>query len=132
MPIVRQMWSVFAAISVFAALTVGIPQFAGCAAGTNPLGSVLLPDVDTFNKRLAVLKITATTVRRTTTALLNAAKISSDDGDNVLASTDVARAGLDIAEKLSATDLTSADAKLTAAKTILDGLRAYLLTKGGT
>jgi hypothetical protein len=131
MPIVRQIWSILASVCVAAALAVAVPQFGGCAAGTNGMGSVLLPDVDTFNKRLAVGKIAATTVRQTATALLDAGKLSSADGENVLQSTDVARAGLDIAEKLSATDLTSADAKLTAAKTILDSLRAYLLTKGG-
>jgi hypothetical protein len=132
MQIVRQTWTILAAVCVAAALAVAVPQMGGCAAGTNGMGSVLLaPDLDTFNKRLAVGKIAATTVRQTATALLDAGKLSSADGENVLASTDVARAGLDIAEKLSATDLTSADAKLTAVKTILDSIRAYLLTKGG-
>jgi hypothetical protein len=123
--------SILPGIVIGLALALPVATLPGCASGTNPIGSVLLIDLDTFNKRLAVGKIAATTVRQTATALLDAGKLSSADGENVLQSTDVARAGLDIAEKLSATDLTSAEAKLTAAKTILDSVRAYLLTRGG-
>jgi hypothetical protein len=126
----RQTWSILAAVCLAAALAVAVPQMGGCAAGTNPLGSVLLAP-DTFAKKLAVEYVTVTEIRSTATALLNAGKISGNDGQNTLDATDVARAGLDVARDMAATDLSSAEAKLTAAKTILDSIRAYLLTKGG-
>jgi hypothetical protein len=105
-------------------LTAFLP---GCAAGTNGMGSVLLPQ--TFNERIAASYALVTTLRETATTLLNAGKISGTDGANVLQVTDVARAGIDVARTLSATDLTSADAKLTATNTALVALQQYLATR---
>jgi hypothetical protein len=100
----------------------------GCAAGTNGMGSVLLPQ--TLNERIAASYALVTTLRETATTLLNAGKISGTDGANVLQVTDVARAGIDVARTLSATDLTSADAKLTATNTALVALQQYLAQRG--
>mgnify|MGYP001579719976 FL=1 len=72
-----------------------------------------------------------TTVRQSATTLLKAGKITADDGQNVLSSTDAARAGLDVARTLSKTDLAAADARLTAVRTALTALSTYLATKGG-
>ena len=121
----RQVWSILAAVCVAAALTVGIPQFAGCAQGTNQIGSVLLAP-DTFSERLAVGYSLVAQVRATATALLDAGKISSDDGQTTLAATDALRAGLDVARGMAATDLTGAEAKLAAIRTGLTALKTYV------
>jgi hypothetical protein len=97
----------------------------GCAAGTNGMGSVLLAP-DTFAERLAVGYSLVAQVRATATALLDAGKISSQDGQNTLDATDVFRAGLDVARGMAATDLTGAEAKLAAIKTGLTALKTYV------
>lgn len=94
----------------------------GCAA----LG---LPTADSFNERLAVGYMTVTTVRATTATLLNAKKLTAEDGDNVLKSTDAARAGLDVARTLSKVDMKAADSKLTMIRTTLTALQAYLTSR---
>lgn len=125
----RDMWSILCALCVASVFAVAVPQFSGCAQGTNSMGSTLLPTADTFNKRLAAADVLDTAVRRAAIALLNAGKITAEDGDNVLKATDAARAGLDIARKLSALDLTSADAKLNAVSITLTALSEYLTTR---
>jgi len=92
----------------------------------NTLG---IPSADSFKERLAVGYATVTTVRQTTTTLLQAKKISAEDGQNILEQTNTARAGLDIARKLSLVDFTAANGKLTAISTVLTGLQTYLATK---
>jgi hypothetical protein len=99
----------------------------GCASGTNPLGSVLLPQ--TFNERVAAGYVLVSTLRTTATTLLNAGKLTADDGMNVLQITDVARDGLNVARTLAATDLTSAEAKLAATNAALVALQQYLATR---
>jgi len=88
-----------------------------------------VPTATTFNERLAVGYGTVTTVRQTATTLLTAKQISADDADNVLKTTDTARAGLDVARTLSGTNLTAADQKLTAIHTVLSALSTYLATR---
>lgn len=95
----------------------------GCAA----LG---LPNADTFNQKLAVSYGVVTTIRTTATTLLNASKLSADDGQNVLTSTDAAKAGLDTARAIAKTDQAAADYKLAAVRTVLTALSSYLATKG--
>jgi hypothetical protein len=124
---IRKMWSILGALCFAVVLGGAIPQFGGCASGTNPLGSVLLPQ--TFNERIATGYVLVTTVRATATTLLNAGKLTADDGANVLQVTDVARDGLNVARALSATDLTSAEAKLAATNTALVALQQYLATR---
>jgi hypothetical protein len=71
---------------------------------------------------------TAEAINRSTTALLNAKKISSDDGQHVLDSTRSARKGLDIAKTL---DPKAADAKIQAQQAVLKALQDYITSKGG-
>ncbi len=99
-------------------------------AGLVACAQVGLPNADTFNQKLAVAYSAVTQVRTTATTLLQAKKISADDAQNVNNQADHARAGLDIARAVSKTDLTAADAKLTAVHTVLTALSAYLATKG--
>lgn len=82
-----------------------------------------------FNENLAIGYTSVTTIRQTATSLLNAKKLTAEDGQNVLQQTDNARTGLDIARKLSGTDLSSATNKLTAIRSVLSSLSAYLTTK---
>lgn len=89
-----------------------------------------VPTADTLNERIAVALATNTAVRASATQLLTDGKISAEDGANVLASTDAARAGIELARSLGATDLTAANAKLTAATTVLTALQTYLATRG--
>ena len=89
-----------------------------------------LPQANTFNERLAVGYTTVTAVRTSAASLVTAKKISPDDGQNVLAQTDAARAGLDVARSLAKTDLAAADGKLNAVRTVLTALQSYLAAKG--
>ena len=82
-----------------------------------------------FNENLAIGYTSVTTVRQTATTLLNAKKLTAEDGQNILQQTDNARTGLDIARKLSSTDMNSATGKLNAIRTILSSISAYLATK---
>lgn len=108
--------------SAFMALVLVAGLYFGCASiGITP---------DTLNQKIAVALSANTAVRNTATQLLTAGKITADDASNVLASTDAARAGIDLARTLGKTDLTAADAKLTAATTVLTALQAYLATRG--
>jgi type IV pilus biogenesis protein CpaD/CtpE len=98
-----------------------------CAA----LQSMGLPAAETFNQKLVVAYSTVTQVRETAVVLLQSGKISADDAQNVQASADVARMGLDSARKTHIIDPNGATNKLTAIRTTLAALAAYLATKGG-
>ena len=110
------------------ALALPAATLPGCAQGTNIFGSTALAP-QTFNERLAVAYTAVTGIRQSATTLLGSNTITAEDGDNVLKATDVARAGLDIARKLSTLDLTSADAKLNAVSITLTALSEYLTTR---
>lgn len=88
-----------------------------------------IPAPETFNERLAAGYGTVAQVRVTATTLLDAKKITSDDAQNVLAATDAARQGLDVARSLSKTDLTAAEGKVTAIRATLTALSGYLATR---
>ena len=90
-----------------------------------------LPVAQTFNQKLAVGYATVTGIITTTDNLLLAKAITPDDAANVLKQDDNAKAALDIARSLSGTDITAANAKLTATHTVLEAINAYLLTKQG-
>jgi hypothetical protein len=127
MNVLRQIWTILASVCVAAALAVAVPQFSGCAAGTNPLGSVLLPQ--SFPERLAAGYSLNAAVRQSAVTLLQSKTITADDGESVLQTTDAARAGLDVARSLAQTDLTSAEAKLAATHTVLVALQSYLASR---
>ena len=85
-----------------------------------------LPKAETFNEKAAVALGTITTVRQTTTTLLNEKKITADDGQHVLVATDSARAGVDIARNLNKSNPTAANAKLESVRAGLVAVQAYL------
>lgn len=97
-------------------------SFAGCP-------SVGVPSPVTFKEKLSAAYVTNTAIRETSVNLLSAKKIGSDDAENIMKQNDNFRAGLDIARKLSGSDLSAADAKLTAVRTGLTALQAYLATR---
>lgn len=88
-----------------------------------------LPQAETFNQKMAVAYASVTQIRTTASQLLDAKKISADDAQNVLAATDSARAGLDIARKMAATDPAAAENRLTAVRAGLAALASYLATR---
>lgn len=90
-----------------------------------------LPPAETFSERLAAAYSLNTQIRATATELLKAKKISSSDGEQVLEQTNNARAGLDVARELSKVNLEAADGKLTAIRTALTAVQAYLALRKG-
>jgi len=90
-----------------------------------------LPTATTFQDRLTAGYALNAEVRSTSTALLNAKKISSVDAENVLNQNDNARAGLDIARTIGRADPKAGDTKLTSIRTVLIALQGYLATKKG-
>lgn len=88
-----------------------------------------VPPANTFDERLAAGYALNAQVRATATELLNAKKISSSDGQNVLEQTNNARTGLDIAKTMSMTSLESAEGKLNAVRTVLTALQSYLASR---
>jgi hypothetical protein len=88
-----------------------------------------IPTANTFNERLAAGYGAVTEVRTTATTLLNAKKIGSSDAENVLATTDVARQGLDVARSLSKTDMTAAEGKVSAIRATLTAVAGYVATR---
>lgn len=92
-------------------------------AGCQTIG---VPTPSTFNERVAAALTTVTTVRETSTSLLNAGKISSQDHANIEEEADNVRAAITIARSLSSVDATAADAKLQSAQQILLALQSYL------
>lgn len=97
----------------------------GCTTSGN-LGPY---DKLSFNDDLAIAYTTVTAVRQTTTTILRAKKIHSDDGQNVLNQTEMALEGLHVAERLSAVDMKTASGKLTAVKAVLSALSSYVADK---
>jgi len=89
-----------------------------------------LPTPDTVPQKIMVAVASVTSVRDAAATLLANKKLSADDADNILKQTDNLRAGLDVARALARTDPRAADAKLTAIRTTLIALQAYLDTKG--
>jgi hypothetical protein len=102
--------------------------FFAMSAGCAQLG---LPTATTFQERLTVGYALNAEVRNTATTLLNAKKLTADDGQNILDQTNTARAGLDVARTIGKSDPKAGDAKLTAVRTVLLALQAYLATKKG-
>jgi len=83
----------------------------------------------TFNERLAAGYTTVTSVRDLTGSLLQADKITPEDAQQSQNQADNARAGLDIARSVHATDPTAGDAKLGSIITALNALSGYLISR---
>jgi len=88
-----------------------------------------LPVAVTFDEKLTAATSTVTALRDSTTSLLDAKKISSDDAQHIQDQLRNARAGLDIARGMGKVDPASANAKLTAVHTALMALQSYLDSK---
>lgn len=80
----------------------------------------------TFNERLAAGYVTVTSVRQTTTTLLQGGKISSTDAQNVQKQADSVREGLDVARQLKLALPQAGEDKLTATLAVLTSLQTYL------
>lgn len=87
-----------------------------------------IPTPETLNQRAAVALSLNTAVRSTATTLLQARKIAVEDAQNILAATDNARAGIDLARRLPPVE---AGQRLEAVQSVLRALQTYLTTKGG-
>lgn len=90
-----------------------------------------VPPANTFGERLAAGYALNAQIRSTATELLHEKKLSSSDGQNVLEQTNNARTGLDIAREISRVNVESADKKLTAVRTVMTALQAYLTLRKG-
>lgn len=88
-----------------------------------------LPTPQTMNEKIATAQSGITQVRQSATQLLLAGKISSEDGANVLRTTDAAAEGIVVARALALQDPTAAQARLTMIVTVLTSVNAYLATK---
>ena len=88
-----------------------------------------IPKPESFKEKLAFGYATVTSVRQSATTLLTAKKISADDAQHVQDQANNARTGLDVARGLEKTDPKAADAKLTAIRTALTALQAYLVSR---
>lgn len=95
--------------------------------GCSQLG---IPKPQTFNQRLAVGYTTVTAVRQTAITLLQADKITANDASNVQEQADNARAGLDLARSIHATNPQAAETRLDAVIVGLNALQAYLQARG--
>lgn len=84
------------------------------------------PTPETFRERAAVALTTVTTVRQTALTLLQAQKITPDDATSVQGGADQARAGIEVARQIEATNPQAAENRLSAAITGLTALQAYL------
>lgn len=85
-----------------------------------------VPTAKNFGERLAVGYIAVAGVRDGATTLLQARKITADDAQNIQKQADTARAGLDIARNLRATNPGAAEDRLSMTITALTALQTYL------
>lgn len=82
-----------------------------------------------FNERLLAGYSTVTEIRNGATAAVTAKKIGSADAQNIQAQADTARAGLDLASGMRASQPKAAEDKLSATRTVIQALKTYLLSK---
>lgn len=82
-----------------------------------------------FNEKLAAGYSATNGAMASTTALLNAKKIHSSDGQHVLDTAAVVEKGLVVARELNKTDPKAATAKVDSMRAILAELKAYLTLK---
>lgn len=108
-----------------ALLCVGL-LLAACS-GCAQLG---LATPETFNQKAAVAYATTTQVRATAATLVNAKKLTAEDGKNVQDAADVARAGIETARKVHAVDPSAGNAKLESVRIALQAVQSYLASRG--
>ena len=88
-----------------------------------------IPTATTFQERLTAGYALNAEVRTSAVTLLNAKRITADDGQHVLEQTNNARQGLDVARSIARSDVKTADGKLTAVRTALVALQSYLAAR---
>lgn len=108
-----------------AMLAAALVLMIGCAA----LG---VQSPQTFNEKAAVAISSVTVVRQTATALLQANKISAPDAQNIQGQADNARAGIEVAIAINATDPGAAENRIGAILVGLNAITAYLTAKQGS
>jgi hypothetical protein len=86
----------------------------------------------TFNEKVAVAISSVTTVRETAAVLLTTEKISVDDARNIQNQANNARAGIEVAIAINATDPAAAENRIGAVLVGLNAITAYLTTKKGS
>lgn len=86
---------------------------------------------ETFNEKAAVAISSVTAVRQTATALLTAEKITAADAQNIQDQANNARAGIQVAISINATDPAAAENRITAVLVGLNALTAYLTAQQG-
>jgi hypothetical protein len=89
-----------------------------------------IPTPTTFNEKFVVVVGATDEVVKDATLALQAKKITPDDAQNVVAAAETAKSGLTIARSLSSANPAAADAKLTAVKTAVTAVQAYLISRG--
>ena len=109
-----------AIVAVFAVLSA-------CTSIATAPGGASIP---TIQASIAAGYAAVTALDQTASTLQAAGKLSAADKANVIASSEAALTGLDLAESLASTDSTSASAKLTSVMTAVGALQVYLATKG--
>lgn len=95
---------------------------AGCAY-------LSVPTPKTFNSRALAATQGATTAVATSTVLLNARKIGSDDAENIQKQADNLKDGVVIARQVHALNPQAGGAKLDAIEAALTALEAYLAAR---
>lgn len=103
-----------------------IPLLLILAAGCASLG---VPVPRDFNEKSAAALTTVTGLRQTNLALLQAHKITPDDGQNIQDQTNNLRTGIDVARSVHATNPAAGDDKLAAIITALEALKIYVETR---
>ena len=98
--------------------------------GCSGMNSVLQPLPDGPNAKVAAALSSVTTARELLAVAVNADKISAADADNLRMQINTARSGIDLAQTAFKTDMAGGDARLSAARAAIDGVRAYLISKG--
>lgn len=97
-------------------------------SGCQSLG---VPSPSSFNQKLVIAYLSITSVRESTTVLLQSKVIPVNDARNIEAQADNARAALDIAQTVYATDPAGAQTKLDTTLTAITALQAYVASKKG-
>jgi hypothetical protein len=92
--------------------------------------SIGLIKPESFQERLAAAYTLNTTIRDATASSLSSGAISSTDAEKALQQTREFRTRLDQVRAVAGTDLSTAEARLTAIATALQELRSELAAKG--
>ncbi|HEY4354886.1 MAG TPA: hypothetical protein VGN16_03990 [Acidobacteriaceae bacterium] len=104
-------------------LKYALPLLLMLAAGCASLG---VPVPQDFNEKSSAALTTVTGVRQTNLVLLQAHKITRDDGQNIQDQANNLRSAIDVARSIHSTQPGAADDKLTATITALEALKVYV------